>query len=57
MLIDESEPEPFFKRNIKFLQPCQVLIFACASAVMLFLILNVMNNCAELRMPIRTEGL
>src|SRR6266436_2436764 len=50
--LNELENIFLFKRNFELLQPCQVFIFECPSMMMLFLVPNVTNDCAQLGMSI-----
>jgi hypothetical protein len=52
MSIHELENVFLFKRNLKFPQPREVFILECSSSMMLFLILKVANDRAELRMSL-----
>ncbi|MDX6443779.1 MAG: hypothetical protein QOH71_853 [Blastocatellia bacterium] len=54
-LLDELENILLFKRNLEFLEPCQIFIFEGSSMMMSFLVSNVTNDRVQLRMAVR-EG-
>lgn len=56
MSIDESKYVSFVKRNLKLLQPSQIFILESSPSMMLFLILNVTNDCTELGVSVRKRA-
>src|SRR6266446_6392183 len=55
--LDKIENIFLLKRNLEFLEPCQILIFECSSMMMSFLISNVANNRIQLRMAVRKRAI